>query len=129
MTYWAKIYRISGVHTSPVDFTSITHRFWNSHLSQSYLSGQNAVYFMLLKPFTECQFLFHLVPITVGRPEALWIQSLPTTFTQSNRKHDLMSNAWGGEGKGARGREGKGARGEEKGARGREGNGARGREG
>ena len=41
--------------------------------------------FLQLKPFTQYKFSFHLVPITAGRTEAVWIPSLPKAFTHDRR--------------------------------------------
>ena len=50
-------------------------------LAKSHLPCENAVLFLLLKLFTQYLFLFHLVPITVGWTEMVWIQRLPKAFT------------------------------------------------
>ena len=47
--------------------------------------SKNTAHFLLLKPFTQYKFSFHLVPITAGWPEAVWIQSLPNLFTHGQR--------------------------------------------
>ena len=79
-----KVFIYKGIYSPAISayFTSIIP--WLqliSCLSQSHLPGENAVHFLRLKTFTQYQFSFHLVPITVEWPEAVWIQSLPKVFT------------------------------------------------
>ena len=52
-------------------------------LWQSHLSGEHAAYYSAAVGIMQCQFWFHLVPITAEWTVAVWIQSLPKAFTYS----------------------------------------------
>ena len=83
------------------DLTWITPRYWNSLFQfplpggkYSTISANEAIHMISIN------FLFHLVPITAGWPETVWIQGLTKAFThdqrcrnQTSRPLDLGSNA------------------------------------
>ena len=78
--------------------SSIIPRYWNSFI-QSHPPGENAAHFLVLKPFTLVQFSLQLAHIAAGRPEEMWIQSLPRAFytwptlpESNHRPLDLGSN-------------------------------------
>ena len=81
------MYDGKGVCYSPdipatsADFTLITQIF-DLTISRSHLP---AAYFLQLKPFTQYQILFPLVPIPAGWTNAVWIQSLPKAITHDQR--------------------------------------------
>ena len=54
-------------------------------LSQSHLSGKNAHIFCNWSNSHSTNFSFHLVLITAGWPEAVWIRSLPEAFAHDQR--------------------------------------------
>ena len=62
-----------------------------AYVYHSYILANSAdfmptsAHFMQLKLFIQYQSSFHLVPITVGWPEAVWIQCLSKAFTHDRR--------------------------------------------
>ena len=72
----------------------IYHLVLESTLSQSHLPRENAAHFLQLKPLTQCQCSFHLIPISAGWTETVWIQSLPKDFTHDQRRRNRTQTPW-----------------------------------
>ena len=70
------------IPVGPANFTAITLTYWNSLFHSLIFLGRMQRNFLLLKPFTQNQLSFHLVPITDGWTEPVWIQSLPKTHNR-----------------------------------------------
>ena len=49
-------------------------------IAQSHYPGEIAAQFSAAVATYRCQFSFHLVLVTAGLTEAVWIQSLPNAF-------------------------------------------------
>ena len=64
-------------YTGSADFTLITPRYWNSLVHSLISLGRMQRIFCSCSHSHSTNLSFHLVPITAGWTEAVWIQSLP----------------------------------------------------
>ena len=67
------------------DCALITRRYWNSLFYNRISMERMQRIFCSWSHSHNFNFSFHLVPITAGWTEAVWIQSLPKAFTRDKR--------------------------------------------
>ena len=79
------------IHVSSVDFTSITSRYWNSLFHNL---EENAAHVLQPKPFAQYQFSFHLVQITSGLAQAVWIQILSKVLHMTSAVGIKPQTSW-----------------------------------
>ena len=71
-----QVYRFSGLYIDYPQLLELT-------LSQSHLPGENSAQYSAAVAIHK--FSLHLVPITIGQKEVVWILSLPKAFTYDHR--------------------------------------------